>query len=491
MRRSTSRSTTLVAVVARAGARRGAASPRSRRSSTAIAADARLEADREALDVRRPADLLDVGAARPARATPSARCRSCADTRSSAARAASPACRAAWSRSCGSSSAQHRHRLLRPTRSSSAVMSAENGVWPPSCVDRQAAVDPDPGRVVDGAEVQDRRGRRRASSSKSRSYQQHAVKAAVADAARLRLRRERHLDRAGPSRAISRRMLRTRRSSSKRKRQGPSSDVQRSRCSCGLGWAGSESVTGRSPVAIRSILGAATSAPRRPLDVAGIFARTRAGSDQPADATLRSAIASSSGSHRRAASARLAFAEALCGDARGPGDAERSGAAPPARPRASGGSSRRRRPRSARATRRCIRASRSRRLRGDSPRPRRQAATKSSALARDRDDVAEHRLDVVDRRRHDRLAGGHVLERLGRADEARSTRSARTASGRRPSRRRAAAAARRAAGRASGGSARRGSAAGSILTTGPTMTTCQRGSASARRRRGRGRAARR
>ena len=117
-----------------AGARHGAARTSIDRSSAAVAADARLEADREALELRRPADLLDVGARRRARATPSARCRWCAGTRSSAARAASPACRAAWSRSCGSSSAQHGHRLRPAVGRARAVMSAENGVWPPSCV---------------------------------------------------------------------------------------------------------------------------------------------------------------------------------------------------------------------------------------------------------------------------------------------------------------------------------------------------------------------
>jgi hypothetical protein len=53
---------------------------------------------------------------------------------------------------------------------SNAVMSAEKGVWPPSWIDREHAVDPDARAVVDGTEMQDRSTRMRCSSN-SRSYQ--------------------------------------------------------------------------------------------------------------------------------------------------------------------------------------------------------------------------------------------------------------------------------------------------------------------------------
>ena len=91
---------------------------------------------------------------RPAPATRSARCRSCADTRSSAARAASPACRAAWS---GRAGRPRRGTVtgLRPEGASRAVMSAENGVYPPSWLAASEPLTQTLGRVVDRAEVQD------------------------------------------------------------------------------------------------------------------------------------------------------------------------------------------------------------------------------------------------------------------------------------------------------------------------------------------------
>ena len=84
------------------------------------------------------------------RARPSARYQSCVDTRSNAARAASPACHAAWRDRAG-------HLLRAPrfrkSRRQESVTSKLKGVYPPSCPPADA-VDPDRRPPVDGAEMQ-------------------------------------------------------------------------------------------------------------------------------------------------------------------------------------------------------------------------------------------------------------------------------------------------------------------------------------------------
>ena len=96
----------------------------------------------------------DPGVAAPLRATRSARCRSCADTRSSAARAASPACRAA---SPGPAGRPRRGRRSRARRRQVAGrdVERERRVAAVVVADRHAAVDPHGGCVVDRAEVQE------------------------------------------------------------------------------------------------------------------------------------------------------------------------------------------------------------------------------------------------------------------------------------------------------------------------------------------------
>ena len=88
--------------------------------------------------------------------------------------------------------------------------------------------------------------------------------------------------------------------------------------------------------------------------------------------------------------------------------------------------------------------------------------------AHDRREVADH---VGDGRRDDRLAGGHVLERLRRADVLRRVVERERHQADVEALHVARAARRTAAGRGSEMSGRRGSAAGSTLTTGPTRTT--------------------
>ena len=93
----------------------------------------------------RGAASSDAGDARrraPPRARPSARCRSCAGTRCCGARAASPACRAAWQGPCGSSSARTAISWWRRSVREVGDVDGERGVAALVPAD-ESAVDPD------------------------------------------------------------------------------------------------------------------------------------------------------------------------------------------------------------------------------------------------------------------------------------------------------------------------------------------------------------
>ena len=100
----------------------------------AVAGDAGLETERIALDVRSPADLVDVGPgdALDRDRLPDAGRARIPDRR--AAPSASPACRGVRQVVRELVDATITVSFCRPEGSSNAVMSAENGVWPPSWV---------------------------------------------------------------------------------------------------------------------------------------------------------------------------------------------------------------------------------------------------------------------------------------------------------------------------------------------------------------------
>ena len=116
---------------------------------------------------------------------------------------------------------------------------------------------------------------------------------------------------------------------------------------------------------------------------------------------------------------------------------------------------------------------------GPRPAPRRTRATKLGGVSAIRDQplLAVRPHDVADRRRDDRLAGGQVLGRLGRADEPRRLVARERQQRHVPAGDVVRAARRRSSARGSGCSGAAAAPAGSILTTGPTSTICQSGRA--------------
>ena len=128
-----------------------------------------------------------------ARARPSARCPSCADTRSSAARAASPACRAA-----SRDRPDRRRPEPRPgtsTRSPTACGDVEGERRVAALVrPNEVAVHPDCGAVVDRAEVKEYSRGLAGRDLERAPIPRRPMEVGVADAAGRRLRRERHDD---------------------------------------------------------------------------------------------------------------------------------------------------------------------------------------------------------------------------------------------------------------------------------------------------------
>ena len=126
----------------------------SRRSSSRSPIEPRSKRDLPALHTRRPAQIAEPGCAARAPARPSARCRWCADTRSNAARAASPACRAAWPgradrprrarRSSAPPGGQKTRHVDVKWRVTALVLAGE------------LPVDPDRGAVIHGSAIQEK-----------------------------------------------------------------------------------------------------------------------------------------------------------------------------------------------------------------------------------------------------------------------------------------------------------------------------------------------
>ena len=112
-----------------------------------------LEADLPALQVRRPAERANPGGRARARSRPSARFRSCADTRSNAARSCQSCLPRGFARSDGSSYGADHDALQRPVVEQIGDVERERRVAA-LVLAAGRAVDPDGRAVIDGPEVQ-------------------------------------------------------------------------------------------------------------------------------------------------------------------------------------------------------------------------------------------------------------------------------------------------------------------------------------------------
>ncbi len=157
-------------------------------------AKSRVEADLPSLQVGGPSRGGDVVLRHELVARPSARSPSCADTRSNAVEAASPACRAAWPGRAGSSLARTINSMLCSPRDAVGDVEPERRVAAAVAAD-DLAVDPDDCVVIHRAEVQMQAvARRDIRQRKAAPIPARTEESSVADAARRGFGRERDDD---------------------------------------------------------------------------------------------------------------------------------------------------------------------------------------------------------------------------------------------------------------------------------------------------------